>query len=141
LKILLWHGYLLGGTGSNVYTRSLARFWSGMGHEVIVFCQDPDPRRFDLGTATVVRPRATRPKVDRMPQWNVILHNDDVNEVDHVVWTIVALTTLPRSDAITRMLEAHQTGMSLLLSTHQEHAELLSEQFASKSLTVTIEPG
>jgi len=56
LKILLWHGYLLGGTGSNVYTRSLARFWSAMGHEVIVFCQDPDPRQFDLGAAEVVRP-------------------------------------------------------------------------------------
>ena len=56
MKILLWHGYLLGGTGSNVYTRSLARFWSGMGHEVTVFCQDPDPRQFDLGTARVVRP-------------------------------------------------------------------------------------
>ena len=25
MRILLWHGYLLGGTGSNVYTRSLAR--------------------------------------------------------------------------------------------------------------------
>ena len=95
----------------------------------------------DGATATIVRPGVSRPKLDRMPQWSVILHNDDVNEVDHVVWTIVALTTLPRSDAITRMLEAHQTGMSLLLSTHQEHAELLSEQFASKSLTVTIEPG
>ena len=91
-------------------------------------------------TATVVRPRATPPKLDRMPRWNVILHNDDVNEVDHVVWTIVALTTLPRPDAIARTLEAHHTGVSLLLSTHQEHAELLAEQFASKSLTVTIEP-
>ena len=39
-----------------------------------------------------------------------------------------------------RVLEAHRTGVSLLLSTHQEHAELLAEQFASKSLTVTIEP-
>jgi hypothetical protein len=28
VKILLWHGYLLGGTGSNVYTRALAREWS-----------------------------------------------------------------------------------------------------------------
>ena len=27
MRILLWHGYLLGGTGSNVYTRSLAREW------------------------------------------------------------------------------------------------------------------
>jgi glycosyltransferase involved in cell wall biosynthesis len=56
LKILLWHGYLLGGTGSNVYTRSLARYWSEMGHEVVVFCQDPDPGQYDLGTARVVRP-------------------------------------------------------------------------------------
>jgi glycosyltransferase involved in cell wall biosynthesis len=56
VKILLWHGYLLGGTGSNVYTRSLARAWSRLGHEVVVFCQDPDPARYDLGGARVVRP-------------------------------------------------------------------------------------
>ena len=28
MRILIWHGYLLGGTGSNVYTRALAREWS-----------------------------------------------------------------------------------------------------------------
>ena len=55
-RILLWHGYLLGGTGSNVYTRSLARAWSRLGHEVVVFCQEPHPELFDLGGATVVRP-------------------------------------------------------------------------------------
>ena len=56
LKILIWHGYLLGGTGSNVYTRSLARAWRRFGHEVVVFCQEPHPEGFDLGGATVVRP-------------------------------------------------------------------------------------
>jgi len=56
MRILLWHGYLLGGTGSNVYTRSLARAWSRLGHDVVVFSQDPEPERFDLGGATVVRP-------------------------------------------------------------------------------------
>jgi glycosyltransferase involved in cell wall biosynthesis len=56
VKILLWHGYLLGGTGSNVYTRSLARAWSRLGHDVVVFCQEPHPEAFDLGGATVVRP-------------------------------------------------------------------------------------
>ncbi|MBW3593445.1 MAG: glycosyltransferase, partial [Actinobacteria bacterium] len=56
LKILLWHGYLLGGTGSNVYTRALARVWSRLGHEVVVFAQEPHPERFDVGHATVVRP-------------------------------------------------------------------------------------
>jgi glycosyltransferase involved in cell wall biosynthesis len=56
MKVLLWHGYLLGGTGSNVYTRSLARAWRRLGHEVVVFCQDPHPEAYDLAGATVVRP-------------------------------------------------------------------------------------
>jgi glycosyltransferase involved in cell wall biosynthesis len=56
MKILLWHGYLLGGTGSNVYTRALARSWMKRGHDVTVFCQDPHPERYDLGGAAVVRP-------------------------------------------------------------------------------------
>ena len=56
MRILLWHGYLLGGTGSNVYTRQLAREWSRTGHEVVVLCQELHPDRFDLGGATVVRP-------------------------------------------------------------------------------------
>lgn len=56
MRILLWHGYLLGGTGSNVYTRALSRAWSKLGHDVTVFCQDPHPERFDLAGAHVVRP-------------------------------------------------------------------------------------
>jgi glycosyltransferase involved in cell wall biosynthesis len=56
VRILLWHGYLLGGTGSNVYTRALAREWSLAGHDVTVFCQERYPERFDLGGAGVVRP-------------------------------------------------------------------------------------
>src|SRR6266576_3288020 len=56
MRILLWHGYLLGGTGSNVYTRALAREWSRAGHDVVVVCQEPDPERYDLGGAKVFRP-------------------------------------------------------------------------------------
>jgi glycosyltransferase involved in cell wall biosynthesis len=56
VRILLWHGYLLEGTGSNVYTRAIAREWARGGHEVVVFCQDPAPARFDLAGAEVVRP-------------------------------------------------------------------------------------
>ncbi len=56
MRILLWHGYLLGGTGSNVYTRQLAREWSNGGHQVTVVCQEPHPERYDLGGAEVLRP-------------------------------------------------------------------------------------
>ena len=56
MRILVWHGYLLGGTGSNVYTRQLAREWSRAGHEVTVLCQEPHPESYDVGGAEVVRP-------------------------------------------------------------------------------------
>jgi glycosyltransferase involved in cell wall biosynthesis len=47
---------LLGGTGSNVYTRALAREWSLAGHDVTVLCQERHPERYDLGGARVVVP-------------------------------------------------------------------------------------
>jgi glycosyltransferase involved in cell wall biosynthesis len=56
VRILLWHGYLLGGTGSNVYSRALAREWSRAGHDVVVVCQERAPEQYDLGGARVVVP-------------------------------------------------------------------------------------
>ncbi len=40
MKILIFHGYLLRGTGSNIYNNNLARALAGLGHEVHLFCQD-----------------------------------------------------------------------------------------------------
>ena len=56
MRILLWHGYLLAGTGSNIYTQALAREWSRAGHDVVVFSQERHPERFDLAGAKTVRP-------------------------------------------------------------------------------------
>ena len=56
MRIVLWHGYLLGGTGSNVYTRALAREWSRADHDVVVLCQERHADRYDLGGAEVVVP-------------------------------------------------------------------------------------
>ncbi len=89
---------------------------------------------------TAIRTTPARPRTRRLPPWRILLHNDDVNDMPYVVETIVALTTLNRHDAVARMLEAHNKGLSLLLTTHREHAELLDEQFQSKRLKVTIEP-
>ena len=61
MRILLWHGYLLGGTGSNVYTRMLAREWSDAGHDVTVLSQEPHPERYDLGARGDGAPRRRRP--------------------------------------------------------------------------------
>ena len=56
MRIVVWHGYLLAGTGSNIYTQALAREWSCAGHDVVVVCQERRPELFDLGGARVVRP-------------------------------------------------------------------------------------
>jgi glycosyltransferase involved in cell wall biosynthesis len=42
MRVLVFHGYLLRGTGSNIYNASLARALAGMGHEVHLLCQDRD---------------------------------------------------------------------------------------------------
>ncbi|MGI8709160.1 MAG: glycosyltransferase family 4 protein [Actinomycetota bacterium] len=42
MKILLWHGYLLTGSGSNLYTSNIARVWRAAGHDVLLMCQQGD---------------------------------------------------------------------------------------------------
>ena len=42
MRILVFHGYLLRGTGSNVYNASLCRALVRAGHEVHLLCQDRD---------------------------------------------------------------------------------------------------
>ncbi len=89
------------------------------------------------------KPRAKtkqRPQSRQLPPYKVLLHNDDVHEMDFVVRSIMELTHLGKPDATQRMLEAHNRGVALLLTTHKERAELYAEQFASKGLTVSIEP-
>ena len=40
MRVLIFHGYLLGGTGSNVYNASLAQALARLGHDVHLLCQD-----------------------------------------------------------------------------------------------------
>jgi glycosyltransferase involved in cell wall biosynthesis len=46
VRILIFHGYLLGGTGSNVYNARLAEALVRLGHEVHLLSQDRDPERY-----------------------------------------------------------------------------------------------
>jgi ATP-dependent Clp protease adaptor protein ClpS len=91
-------------------------------------------------TGAAVRTQPRKPATDHLPPYRVLLHNDDVNTQEYVVDTIVDLTPLPHPRAVEVMLEADRTGVALLLITHREAAEFYQERFASKRLTVTIEP-
>jgi ATP-dependent Clp protease adaptor protein ClpS len=102
--------------------------------------QAAPPVEEGVATAVATRPAPARPRPKHLPLWKVLLHNDDVNDMLHVVASIVMITAIQKEEAIEKMIEAHETGVALLLTTHQERAELIQEQFASRGLTVTIEP-
>src|SRR3954453_5815444 len=48
MRMLIFHAYLLRGTGSNIYNASLARALARMGHEVHLLCQDRHARDLDF---------------------------------------------------------------------------------------------
>src|SRR4051794_41053244 len=58
MRVLIFHGYLLRGTGSNVYNAELASALARLGHEVHMVCQDRDPvsAGFDVPRITVHNP-------------------------------------------------------------------------------------
>lgn len=47
MRVLIFHGYLLRGTGSNVYTAELAQALLRAGHDVDLLCQEVDAERFE----------------------------------------------------------------------------------------------
>ncbi|MCB9849835.1 MAG: ATP-dependent Clp protease adaptor ClpS [Phycisphaerales bacterium] len=83
-------------------------------------------------------PSSNKPR--QLPPYKVLLHNDDVNDERHVVLSILKITKFSLAEAEGKMREAHNTGISLILVTHKERAELYQEQFRTFDLTVTIEP-
>lgn len=98
----------------------------------------------NAGTATAKPKKAAKKAPQKkppqmMPPWKVLLHNDDKNEVHFVMRTIMELTPLNEKEAEQRTVEAHKSGVALILVTHKERAELYQEQFTSKGLVVTIE--
>ena len=45
------HGYMLSGTGSNVYVQNLCRALVSMSHDVHLLCQEPDPLSYEFVSA------------------------------------------------------------------------------------------
>ena len=91
-------------------------------------------------TAPVKKPAVPKRRPKQLPPYKVLLHNDEVNTFESVIAAILKLTTLEPREALLRTLEAHETGVALLLVTHKERAELYHDQFTTFKITVTIEP-
>jgi glycosyltransferase involved in cell wall biosynthesis len=48
MRVLVFHGYLLRGTGSNIYNAALCRALAALGHEVHLLCQERAPQELDF---------------------------------------------------------------------------------------------
>ena len=94
-------------------------------------------RGIDLEHEAVTK---TKKKLKKPPLYKVLLHNDEKNTFEHVIRSVVRLTPIGEDEAVVKAIEAHESGVSLLLVTHQERAELYADQFASLSITISIEP-
>jgi glycosyltransferase involved in cell wall biosynthesis len=46
VRILVWHGWLLEGSGSNVATARIVEVWRAAGHDVLLLCQERHPERY-----------------------------------------------------------------------------------------------
>jgi len=81
----------------------------------------------------------TRSLEELLPPATVVLHNDDVNSMDHVVHAL--LTSVPEVDverAAEIMLVAHTRGQADVISCPFERAELYRDRLESHGLTATI---
>jgi ATP-dependent Clp protease adaptor protein ClpS len=75
------------------------------------------------------------------PRYKVLLHNDPVNSMEYVVTTLrQVVPSLSEQDAIAVMLEAHNTGIGLVIVCDIEPAEFYCETLKAKGLSSTIEP-
>jgi ATP-dependent Clp protease adaptor protein ClpS len=86
----------------------------------------------------------TAPTIEReaviMPRYKVLLHNDDVNSMEHVVKALRQVFKFGMEECVRIMIEAHQNGLALCTVEPLEQAELHRDQLISFSLVATIEP-
>ena len=68
------------------------------------------------------------------------LHNDPVNSMEYVTISLrEVVPQLSEQDAIAIMLEAHNTGIGLVIVCDLEPAEFYSEALKSKGISSSIE--
>jgi len=86
----------------------------------------------------------TTPVIDRekiiMQRYKVLLHNDDVNTMEHVLKALRKVFNFDEQECVRIMIEAHNNGLALCTVEPLEQAEHHRDQLLSFSLVATIEP-
>lgn len=105
-----------------------------------LYTKMPKDRPIATTQSPVMPAGRTRPLEATLPPYRVVLHNDDVNEMGHVVRALTAsVPELTAERAAEIMLEAHQYGQAEVIRCPLERAELYRDRLESYGLTATIE--
>lgn len=97
--------------------------------------------------APQVSPALDTEVVSRLaPQYRIMIHNDDVTPMDFVVFVLRDIFRKESQEAITIMLEAHETNVALVTVLPVEEAEFRVDRAHALAraqkfpLTFTLEP-
>lgn len=80
---------------------------------------------------------ATLPEIEtenvlkRYHRYAVVLHNDDLNTYEFVVFVVQSVFNYPVEKCVQHMLEAHETGQSIVWVGTLELAELKADQIVA----------
>lgn len=81
-----------------------------------------------------------RTLLEHIPQYAVLLHNDEVHSMDYVVDALLkSVPGLTQPEAIDIMLEAHSEGRGVVIVCPLEQAEHYRDRIHSFSLGCSIE--
>ncbi|MGH2682188.1 MAG: glycosyltransferase [Actinomycetota bacterium] len=85
MRILLWHGWLLSGTGSNIYAARTAEVYRARGHQVVLLCQEDHPQEASFvdewGTVGAGGVSETRPTAAEPAPGRVVLLRPEIGEL------------------------------------------------------------
>lgn len=92
-------------------------------------------------TYSITKPGAVlEQRTTYIPRYKVLLHNDDVNSMEHVMKALIRVFRFDEQVSGQIMIEAHNTGVALCIVEPYEQAELHRDQLRAFSLLATIEP-
>jgi len=127
-----WHA-------SRLFDSAVFRIPLGLNQPIYQAMAVETPSRSPGGAAVMeIAPERVR---KQSPRYKVLLHNDPVNTMEYVVTTLQQVVPqLSEQDAMAVMMEAHNTGVGLVIVCDLEPAEFYCETLKAKGLTSTIEP-
>jgi ATP-dependent Clp protease adaptor protein ClpS len=71
--------------------------------------------------------------------WNVVVHDDPVNLIEYVTWTLIKIFGYNQSKAKSLTMEVHQKGRSVVWAGQREKAEFYAQQLQSHQLKSSLE--